>query len=68
MAVGPWLMFRGSPGIQIHFRQVAPDLDYSKKLLRIGVPASVENTGRAISVNAVLVIVTLFLTEQPDET
>ncbi|ELZ40687.1 sodium-driven multidrug efflux pump [Halorubrum californiense DSM 19288] len=62
MAVGLWLMFRGSHGIQIHFRQMVPDLGYSKKLLRIGVPASVENTGRAISVNAVLVIVTLFST------
>ena len=62
MAVGLWLMFRGAHGIQIHLRQMVPDLAYSKKLLRIGVPASVENTGRAISVNAVLVIVTLFST------
>lgn len=62
MAVGLWLMLRGSHGIQIHLRQMVPDLGYSKKLLRIGVPASVENTGRAISVNAVLVIVTLFST------
>ena len=62
MVVGLWLMFRGAHGIQIHFRQMVPDLAYSKKLLRIGVPASVENTGRAISVNAVLVIVTLFST------
>jgi putative MATE family efflux protein len=62
MVVGLWLMFRGSHGIQIHLRQMVPDLDYSRKLLRIGVPASVENTGRAISVNAVLVIVTLFST------
>ena len=62
MIVGLWLMFRGAHGIQIHLRQMVPDLAYSKKLLRIGVPASVENTGRAISVNAVLVIVTLFST------
>ncbi|MEZ3170115.1 MATE family efflux transporter [Halorubrum sp. RMP-47] len=62
MAVGLWLMLRGSHGIQVHPRQMIPDLGYSKKLLRIGVPASVENTGRAISVNAVLVIVTLFST------
>ena len=62
MVVGLWLMFRGAHGIQIHLRQMVPDLAYSKKLLRIGVPASVENTGRAISVNAVLVIVTLFST------
>ena len=62
MVVGLWIMLRGARGIQIHPRQMVPDLSYSRKLLRIGVPASVENTGRAISVNAVLVIVTLFST------
>jgi putative MATE family efflux protein len=62
MVVGLWLMLRGSHGIQIYFRQMVPDLGYSKKLLRIGIPASIENTGRAISVNAVLIIVTLFST------
>jgi putative MATE family efflux protein len=62
MVVGIWIMLRGSHGIQIHLRQMVPNLGYSRKLLRIGVPASVENTGRAISVNAVLIIVTLFST------
>ena len=62
MVVGLLLMLRGAHGVQINLRQMIPDLAYSKKLLRIGVPASVENTGRAISVNAVLVIVTLFST------
>ena len=62
MVVGLWLMFRGAHGIQVHLRQMVPDLDYSRKLLRIGIPASVENTGRAVSINAVLVIVTLFST------
>ncbi|MEF8777515.1 MAG: MATE family efflux transporter [Natronomonas sp.] len=62
MVVGIWIMLRGSHGIQIHLRQMVPNIGYSRKLLRIGVPASVENTGRAISVNAVLIIVTLFST------
>lgn len=62
MVVGLWLMLRGSHGIQIHLRQMIPDLGYSRKLLRIGIPASIENTGRAISINAVLIIVTLFST------
>ncbi len=62
MVVGIWIMLRGTRGIQIHLRQMVPDLGYSRKLLRIGVPASIENTGRAVSVNAVLIIVTLFST------
>jgi len=62
MVVGLWLMIRGAHGIQIHPRQMVPNLEYSRKLLRIGLPASVENTGRAVSINAVLLIVTLFST------
>lgn len=62
MVAGLWIMLRGAHGVQIRPRQMVPDLGYTKKLLRIGVPASIENTGRAISVNAVLVIVTLFST------
>ena len=62
MVVGLWLMLRGAHGIQINLREMWPDLAYSKKLLRIGLPASLENTGRAVSVNMVLIIVTLFST------
>ncbi len=62
MVVGLWLMLRGSHGIQIHAQEMVPDLEYTRKILRLGVPASIENTGRAISVNAVLLIVTLFST------
>lgn len=62
MTVGIWLMVRGSHGIQVHVGDLRPDPGYVKKLLVIGAPASLENTGRAVSVNAVLLIVTLFST------
>ena len=62
MVVGLWLMLRGAHGIQIRPRQMVPDLAFTRRLLRIGVPASVENAGRAVSINAVLVIVTMFST------
>jgi Na+-driven multidrug efflux pump len=39
-----------------------PDLAYFRKILRIGVPASIEGTGRAISVNALLLVVGGFST------
>ncbi len=60
--VGICILFRGTHGIRIHPSQLWPDFQYTQKLLRIGAPASIENTGRAISVNAVLLIVTLFST------
>ena len=62
MVVGLWLMLRGAHGIRIRPRQMVPDLAFTRRLLRIGVPASVENAGRAVSINAVLIIVTMFST------
>jgi putative MATE family efflux protein len=50
--VGLWPTLRGSHDIRIHPRQLIPDRGYARKILRLGVPASIENTGRAISVNA----------------
>ena len=62
MVVGLWIMLRGTHGIRINPREMWPDPTYIRTLLRIGAPASLENTGRAISINAVLLIVTLFAT------
>jgi Na+-driven multidrug efflux pump len=41
---------------------MVPDLGYSRRMLRIGVPASIEGTGRAASVNALLIVVGAFAT------
>jgi putative MATE family efflux protein len=62
MVVGLGIMFRGNRGVEIHLSQMKPDLDFFKKLLRIGVPASIEGTGRALSVNLLLYVVGLFPT------
>jgi putative MATE family efflux protein len=62
MFVGMAIMLRGQHGVRIRPGEMVPDLDYARKLLRVGVPASVENTSRALSVNAMLFIVGLFST------
>jgi len=62
MVVGTAIMLRGTRGVQINLSEMGPDLTYARKLVRIGVPASVENTGRAVSVNALLFIVGTFST------
>jgi len=59
-AVGIAIMLRGNRGIQINPRDMVPDFGYLKKLLAIGVPASIEGTGRALSVNAMLFIIGTF--------
>jgi len=58
--VGLAIMFRGNRGVQINLRDMIPDLSYLRRLVRIGLPASIEGTGRALSMNLLLVIVALF--------
>jgi putative MATE family efflux protein len=60
--IGMYVMFEGSRGVQIHLRDMVPDLSYLRKLLRVGVPASIEGTGNAIAVNLMLIIVGTFPT------
>jgi putative MATE family efflux protein len=62
LAVGLGIMFSGARGIEISLSQMRPDVGYARKLLRIGVPASIEGTGRALSINLLLVIVSMFPT------
>jgi len=62
MVVGLVIMESGTRGIQIHLADMKPDLQYLRKILQIGVPASIEGTGRALSINALLLIVGLFST------
>ncbi|WP_134671193.1 MATE family efflux transporter [Halorussus marinus] len=62
MAVGLAVMFQGTRGVQINLRDMGPDFEYLRRLLRIGLPASVEGTGRALSINLLLFIVGMFPT------
>ncbi|KZX46756.1 MATE family efflux transporter [Haloarcula sp. KBTZ06] len=60
LVVGIGILLSGRRGVRIHLSDMAPDLEYLRKLLRLGIPASVEGTGRAVSVNAMLFIVGTF--------
>ncbi|PSQ45505.1 MATE family efflux transporter [Halobacteriales archaeon SW_6_65_15] len=62
MSVGIVIMLRGTRGVRIRPEYMKPDLQYLKKILRIGIPASIEGTGRALSVNLLLYVVALFPT------
>jgi len=60
LVVGLAIMFRGTRGVEINLRDMVPDLTYLRRLARIGVPASIEGTGRAVSMNLLLFIVATF--------
>jgi putative MATE family efflux protein len=56
-AVGVVVLLEGSRGVRVRPGDMLPDLAYLRRLLRVGVPASVEGTTRALSVNLMLFIV-----------
>ena len=60
LVVGLAIMFRGTCGVQINARDMVPDPAYLRRLARLGLPASIEGTGRAVSMNLLLFIVALF--------
>ncbi|MFD1643624.1 MATE family efflux transporter [Halohasta litorea] len=60
LVVGLAIMFRGHRGVEIHLRDMIPDFSYLRRLARIGLPASIEGTGRALSMNLLLFIVATF--------
>jgi len=55
--IGLWILFTGRKGLKVRLSDMLPDFKFFKKIVNIGVPASVESTGRAISVNAMLSVV-----------
>ncbi len=59
MLVGLWILFTGRKGVEINLSQMYPDLTFFKKMLKIGIPASIEGTGRSISVNLLVAVVGL---------
>ncbi|WP_423751600.1 MATE family efflux transporter [Salinirarus marinus] len=62
MAVGLGIMLSGRRGVRIRPGEMFPDLAYGRKLARVGLPASVEGTGRALSINLLMAIVGTFPT------
>ncbi|MDY6774068.1 MAG: MATE family efflux transporter [Candidatus Nanohaloarchaea archaeon] len=56
------ILLSGWKGISVSFGQMVPDLEFFRKMLRLGLPASVEGTGRSISVNLLVAIVGTFPT------
>jgi len=60
--LGLAILLKGMKGLQISLRNMWPDLEFLKKTIKLGVPASFELTARSLSVNAILLIVGLFPT------
>jgi putative MATE family efflux protein len=57
LTAGIWILFSGRKGLEISLASMKPDLGFFKKILHVGVPATVEGAGRSISVNALTAVV-----------
>lgn len=57
LAIGIGILFTGKRGLEISLSQMSPDYSFFKKMMTIGVPASLEGAGRSISVNALTAVV-----------
>ncbi len=58
--VGLVILFRGERGVQINLKQMVPDLGYARQFIDLGVPASIEGTGVALSTNVLLFIIAAY--------
>ncbi len=59
MLLGLGILFSGRKGVEISLSDMYPDLSFFRKMLSIGVPASIEGTGRSISVNLLVAVIGL---------
>lgn len=63
LIAGLYILFGTNRGITAHINQLPFSIAYLKQTARIGIPATLEITGRAISFNALLIVVAWFSTD-----
>lgn len=59
-AIGLFILFRGKSGIRINWQDMMPDLSTLQKIVRLGFPASVEQSTRALGMTVMVMLVTSF--------
>ncbi len=60
--IGLLILFSGNKGIQIRAKYLVPDPGFFKKLVKVGLPSSIEVTAESLSVNAMVAIIGQFST------
>ena len=62
-AIGLYILFKGKSGIKINFTVMLPELRTLKRIVNLGLPASVEQSTRALGMTMMVIIVTSFGSE-----
>jgi len=58
--IGIWILFKGKHGIKIKLNHFKPDFKLLKKIFRIGFPASIDQSARALGMVVMTIIVATF--------
>lgn len=61
--IGLGILFRGKRGIKIHLSQMKFDWSWIKRLFRIGIPTSLDQSARSAAMIFIIVLVTAYGTE-----
>lgn len=62
-AIGIFILYKGSSGIRIKVKEMTPHLNTLKSIVRLGIPASIEQSTRALGMTMMVVLVTGFGSE-----
>lgn len=62
-AIGLFILYKGKSGIKINFNQMRPHLSTLKRIVNLGIPASIEQSTRALGMTMMVVLVTGFGSE-----
>lgn len=60
---GLYILFKGRNGITISFAHMKLDMKSLKKIMRLGIPASIEQSTRALGMTMMIILVTSFGTD-----
>ncbi len=61
--IGIFILYKGSSGIRIKVKEMTPHLNTLKSIVRLGIPASIEQSTRALGMTMMVVLVTGFGSE-----
>jgi putative MATE family efflux protein len=59
-AIGVGLLFTGRLGIHLRWAAFKPDLDFARRALRLGYPASIEQSVRGLGITILMILITGF--------
>ncbi|WP_373056563.1 MATE family efflux transporter [Zunongwangia sp. H14] len=59
-AAGLFILFRGNKGIKINWADMKPDLVWTRRMFRLGIPASLDQSTRAAGMTIMVMLVTSF--------